>query len=100
MTPLVVNLMLCLLQTPPAGAQTAQPSAPPALKPARFEVVFDPKVSAQPFTGRVYVTLHRRLVGKPPNGPSWFNPDPFFARDVRDWKPGTPLVLDDACLSF
>jgi hypothetical protein len=100
MPPLVVNLALCFLSVPQVGGQTAQPSVQPALKPTRFEVVFDAKVLPAPFTGRVYVTLHRRQVGKPPGSPSWFNPDPFFARDVRDWKPGTPLVLDETCISF
>jgi hypothetical protein len=100
MTPLVVNLTLCLVSFQPPATQTAPPTAQPIQKPARFEVVFDPKVSKEPFTGRVYVTLHRRQVGKPPGSPSWFNPDPFFAKDVRNWKPGTPLVFDNTCFNF
>jgi hypothetical protein len=80
--------------TQPARANQA------TAQPARFEVVFDAKVSPVPFTGRVYVTLHRNQPRRLPSGPSWNNPDPFFSKDVRDWKPGTPLVFDDTCLSF
>ncbi len=90
------GIVLCLVNLPQV---TAQPQ-PPGAGPARFEVSFDPKVSDTSFTGRVYVTLHRRQVGKPPSGPNWFNPDPFYARDVRDWKPGAPLILDDTWESF
>jgi S-formylglutathione hydrolase FrmB len=96
MTLIAFRLAACFLSLPLLGAQSAQPTT----QPARFEVTFDPKISATPFTGRVYVTLHGRQVGKPPGGPNWFNPDPFFSRDVRDWKPGTPLIFDDTCLSF
>jgi len=47
------------------------------------------------FTGRVYVMLSVSGRGEPRFGPSWFNTAPFFAMDVRDWLPGTPLVFDD-----
>src|SRR5207249_4336941 len=30
---------------------------------------------------------------------SWFNPDPFFAVDVKNWKPGEALTIDDTALS-
>ncbi|CAN5157786.1 alpha/beta hydrolase-fold protein [soil metagenome] len=92
MTTLAVNFVLCLLNLPAL--------APPQAGPARFEVVVDPKVCATPINGRVYVTLYNRQVGKPPSGPNWFRPDPFFSRDVRNWKPGTPLVVDDSWYSF
>ncbi len=95
MNPFAVQVAVFVLATLP-GVQA--PQAQP--QPARFEVTFDQAVSRLPFTGRVFVTLHRGQVGKPPASPSWFNPVPFFARDVRDWKPGTPLIFDDTCLSF
>src|SRR5205807_10603618 len=36
----------------------------------------------------------------PPGGPNWFRPEPFFARDVKDWKAGEPIVLGDDAISF
>ena len=42
----------------------------------------------------------------PPCGPNpagrsqLVQPEPFFSQDVRNWKPGTPLVFDDTCFSF
>ena len=69
------------------GARAAEP------KPLEFHVAFDPKVSNVPFTGRVYVMLSREPVTEPRSGPNWFRPEPFFARDVKDWKPGEGAIL-------
>lgn len=76
-------------------------SAPltPAAAPTTFELTFSDKVSAAPFTGRVLVYLSRSS-GEPRRGPNWFNPEPFFAMDVKDWRPGTPLTLDQRALGF
>ena len=30
---------------------------------------------------------------------NWFNPEPTFARDVTDWKPGEPLAVGGDALS-
>jgi hypothetical protein len=71
--------------------------------PARaldFELSFDRKVSASPFTGRVFVLLSRSQVRDVPTGPNWFAPEPFFAVDVRDWQPETPLRVKDSALGF
>ncbi len=69
-------------------------------KPLEFHLTFDQKVSASPFSGRVYVLLSKQLLREVPSGPNWFNPEPFFARDVQDWQPGqTTRVAADA-LSF
>ncbi|HMP01155.1 MAG TPA: alpha/beta hydrolase-fold protein [Gemmatales bacterium] len=64
----------------------------------RFELTFTEKVSAEPFTGRVLVFLGRS--GEPRRGPNWFNPEPFFALDVKDWQPGTAIVLDHKAQGF
>ena len=96
MTPLVVSLAMCFLNAPHVAGQQAQP----AVQTSRFEVTFDPKVSAQPFTGRVFLILNTQPIDKPRSGPSWMNPAPFYSRDVRDWKPGAPLAFDDSCYSF
>ncbi len=69
------------------GTRAAEP------KPLEFHVSFDKSVTDKPFTGRVYVMLSQSNLTRPPNGPSWFRPEPFFAKDVMDWKPGEELVF-------
>jgi pimeloyl-ACP methyl ester carboxylesterase len=69
-------------------------------KPLEFCVTFDKSVSATPFTGRVFVLLAKRPMSEPPTEPDWFDPEPMLARDVRDWKPEEPLVIDGNALAF
>jgi hypothetical protein len=69
-------------------------------RPLEFRITFDRKVSTQPFTGRVYVMLFKQEVKDLRPGPSWFQTDPFFAKDVKDWQPDQPLVLDARTLGF
>lgn len=41
--------------------------------------------------------------GEPRQGPDWFNPEPFLARDVIDWRPGESLTItpdDPQVLNF
>jgi pimeloyl-ACP methyl ester carboxylesterase len=68
--------------------------------PLEFLITFDRSVSARPFTGRVYVMLFKQDVKELRPGPNWFQPDPFFAQDVKDWQPGQPLVLGGKALGF
>jgi pimeloyl-ACP methyl ester carboxylesterase len=82
---------LLLIAIPPVRA---------ADKPLEFRVTFDKAVSAKPFTGRVYVMLTKSESNAPRFGPSWFKPEPIFARDVKDWKPGDELVIDGTALAF
>lgn len=80
-----------------ASVVFAQPSTVPASAPAgppRFELMLDASVCDQPYTGRVYVMTASRRGRDPIHGPGWFNPEPFFALDVKDWKPGDVLVFD------
>lgn len=83
---------LLLLLTPAIAAAQSRPLA--------FRLTFDRNVSAQPFTGRVYVMLFKKDVKELRSGPDWFGTDPFFAKDVKDWQPGQPLVLDGKALGF
>lgn len=69
-------------------------------RPLEFRLTFDRKVSATPFTGRVFVLLSRRPGAEPRFGPNWFAPEPMFARDVTGWKPGGPLVVGPASVAF
>ena len=69
-------------------------------KALTFRVTFDKAVSAKPFTGRVYVMMTKSDKSEPRFGPSWLKPEPMFARDVKDWKPGEELVIDRTALAF
>jgi hypothetical protein len=68
--------------------------------PLQFQLTFDKKISARPFTGRVYVLLSRHEIKELPSGINWFNPQPVLARDVRDWKPGESLAIAADALAF
>jgi S-formylglutathione hydrolase FrmB len=78
-----------------AGAATAAEA-----RPLEFQVSFDQAVFKTAFTGRVYVMLSKRRIERPPPGPNWFNPEPFYALDVKDWKPDEPAVLAGNALGF
>ncbi|HQR43808.1 MAG TPA: hypothetical protein PLX97_14035, partial [Gemmatales bacterium] len=65
---------------------------------AGFQLTFSPEVSDKPFTGRVLIMLGSG--GEPRNGPNWFNPSPFFAKDVKDWKPGETIVVGSEAIGY
>jgi S-formylglutathione hydrolase FrmB len=79
---------------PEPGVGAARPVA--AL---RFLVTYDGSISER-YSGRVYVMLSTSDRSEPRFGPAWRNTAPFFARDVEDWKPDTPLVFDEEALGF
>jgi S-formylglutathione hydrolase FrmB len=87
-------LCILLLLLPAANLPAQDP------KPLEFHVTFDPSVSKDPFTGRILVMLSRRPQSTPRPGPDWFNTEPFFAVDVKDWKPETPLVIGADALGY
>lgn len=70
-----------------------------AVAATTFETVFTPQVSSDPFSGRVLVFTSRSTL-EPRRGPNWFNPEPFFAVDVKNWQPGTALRIDHQALGF
>lgn len=72
----------------------------PARRTLEFHVTFDKTVSAEPFTGRLYVMLSAARTGEPRSGPNWFRPEPFFAIDVKDWRPGVPAVVSSAAVGY
>ncbi len=61
----------------------------------KFDVKFAEAVHNQPFTGRVYL-LFSKLNAEPRQGPSWFHPEFFVARDVTDWRAGESLAFSSA----
>jgi hypothetical protein len=76
-------------------------SSPATAEDWRFAVKFPESVHKEPFTGRAYIFFSR---GKEPRqDPNWFNPEPYIARDVQNWKPGEALEFasgDKSILSF
>jgi hypothetical protein len=77
-------------------AATVSASGRPAA-PLEFVLTYDGAIT-DGYTGRVYVMLSTSAQGEPRRGPAWNNPAPFFALDVEDWKPDTPLVFGDGAL--
>ena len=65
-----------------------------------FRVTRDRQVCDAPFTGRVLIMLSKEPVKEPPTGPNWFKPQPFFAKDVKDWNPGESIFLGSDSLSY
>jgi S-formylglutathione hydrolase FrmB len=66
-----------------------------------FEVAFPSFLKKQSISARVYVmTGQGNSRAEPRFGPNWFRPQPFFARDVKDWKEGQPVVIDSTALGY
>jgi hypothetical protein len=66
-----------------------------------FEVTCLAPVEKPPRSARVYVMLgDARSSSEPRLGPDWSRPQPFFARDIENWKPGEPVRIDDRALGF
>jgi hypothetical protein len=84
--------------TPGAGAAAA--SAPAERNPLSFVVTYPPELTRGPISARVFVMLGPPDSGEPRKGPNWFRPEPFFAVDARDWKPGEPLRLGAEAVGF
>jgi S-formylglutathione hydrolase FrmB len=76
-------LLLAIVAT--CGAET---------RPLEFRLTFDPSITREPFSGRVYIMLNRSDPETNLRGmPSWFKPDPLLALDVKGWEPGKPLTV-------
>lgn len=90
--PIIQTLGLLLLLR---AVTAARAESPPA-----FRVTFTPAVHAAPYSGRVHVMLSRSDRSEPRFGPAWLNPAPYFASDVKQWKPGTALLMDDSVLAY
>jgi S-formylglutathione hydrolase FrmB len=69
-------------------------------RPLEFQLTFDKTVSAEPFTGRVYLLLSGKETKQLPAGPNWFKPEPFFALDVKGWKPGETVAVGAGALGY
>ena len=69
-------------------------------KPVEFRLTFDQAALDRPFTGRVFVLLTRAEPTRLPRGLNWFNPEPAFAKDVKNWQPGEPLTVGADAIAF
>ncbi|MBI3409237.1 MAG: enterochelin esterase [Planctomycetes bacterium] len=83
-------LFLILAALLPAGPAAQAKQAP---APVSFEITFAKGVTEAPFTGRVFLVASKREIKAGPQGPNWFKPEPFFAQDVKNWKPGDKLAF-------
>jgi S-formylglutathione hydrolase FrmB len=95
-----LELLLCVLLLLVSAQVRADSKPATQAAPLEFHLTFEKNVSEKPFTGRVYVMLFKESVTSLRSGPSWFRPEPFFALDVKDWKPGEPIVLGKDALGF
>ena len=74
-------LAVLLLATPATAADPA------------FRLALDPKAHPGPVSGRAFVLLLPNKPVPPPRSLNWFSPEPAFAVDVTDWRPGVPLDI-------
>jgi len=65
----------------------------PTPDPLQFSITHDGTID-ESLTGRLYVMLTKGRIPRL-SGPDWYNPEPFFAIDVVDWKPNTPMLLGE-----
>jgi pimeloyl-ACP methyl ester carboxylesterase len=96
------TLALCLLAGSVARAQAAPAPRPETASGVTFSLAYPEKVAdGEPITARVYVMLAGPGVqGEPRVGPNWFRPQPMYAKDVRDWKPGETATIDSEAVGF
>ncbi len=71
-----------------------------AAEPLAFSVQLSPEIAEEPVTGRLLVFLTQRSMGEPRMGPNWFRPEPFFAIDVKNVRPGESRTIDDRADAF
>lgn len=70
-----------------------------------FRLTIDPAVRSEPANGRLVVYLTKEghpsfEQSGPAYGPSFVDPQPIFATNVRDMKPGDAVSVDDAATTF
>lgn len=99
------SLLLAAVAPALLAAQPAWAQAVPGGEVASgvsFAIAYPDKVAGgKPINARVYVMLAAPgSPAEPRFGPNWFRPQPFFAREVRDWKPGESIVVDEKAVGF
>lgn len=89
-----MSRLRCLLVTLVFVISTADSRA------LEFQLTYSSEVTPEPFTGRVYVMLFKNEVKRLQPGPNWFKPEPFFARDVKNWRAGESLTIGAEALAY
>jgi hypothetical protein len=69
-------------------------------QPLRFELIRPAEAKRDAQAGRVFVFLSQRGSGEPIRTQSWFEPQPMFARDVKEFAPGKSVVIDETATAF
>jgi S-formylglutathione hydrolase FrmB len=74
----------------------------PAQSPAGpgFSLTFAESALKEPFSGRVLLVLSKAEPRPVVRSLNWFNPEPAFAKDVKEWKPGTPLAFGPDAIAY
>ena len=88
-------------QPSPASKEGVVASKTPSSRAPGFQVAYPSILGSEPISARVYVLLGRdssRL--EPRFGPDWFRPQPFFAREVKGWKPTQTVRIDSTATGF
>jgi hypothetical protein len=98
---ILIACALTIVADAPAQDATSQPASQPTSQPASpltVTITYDSAI-CETFTGRVYLMFGGGPM-EPRFGPNWFSPQPFFAKDVKDWNPGEKLVFNDDAIAF
>jgi S-formylglutathione hydrolase FrmB len=97
----MTRLCCTLLTTVSLAAGPAPAPTEGERTPLAFEVTYPAELARGPITAWVYVMLGPAVgAGEPRKGPDWFRPQPFFAVEARDWKPGVPLRFGANAIGF
>jgi pimeloyl-ACP methyl ester carboxylesterase len=97
--PVIMALaVLSTLRLPRILADEPTPIRVP--NPITVNVTLDAGAAEQPLSGRLFVYCSRKMAGEPRLGPDWFAPEPFFALDISNFKPGLTRVIDDRADGF
>lgn len=86
----LLSLIIVMLATSPVDTSNSKPV---------FELTY-PAAVGDTFSGSVYLMFSDSTMGRPADGPDWFNTKPFYRVDVEDWKPDTPLIMDNQTVGF
>ena len=98
---MIPGLVLAQVAPSPATETKVDRKKSPPREGLAFEVAYPLKLRKGPFSARVYVFLGPGSSRVEPRfGPDWFRPRPFFARDVKDWKPGQTVRIDSSADGF
>jgi len=94
-------LLVSALLSIPSASALAQ-AADPTPSGVVFEIAYPSEgADERPISARVYVMLAAGdSTAEPRLGPNWFNPQPFFARDVENWRPGETVRIDGSADGF